>query len=114
MKLNKKGYTVPELLILLGLVTLVSLVVIVKTSYAFKEIDNTKEIEKQDKKIVEKIAQLYSKKIEDRIKEEKVVYLTGEDLIKDNFLYDDNENKTIKFKFSYDEENDKISYEVIY
>ena len=114
MKLNKKGYTIPELLILLGVVSIVSLVVIVKTSYAFKEIDNTKAIEKQDKKYVDKCAELYSKKIADRIKQEKVVYLTADDLIKDNFLFNDDSYKTIKFKFSYDEEKDKISHEVIY
>ena len=114
MKLNKKGYTMPELLILLGVVTLVSLVVIVKTSYAFKEIDHTKEIEKQDKKVVDKAAEIYSKKIADRIKEEKVVYLTADDLMKDNVLFSDDSYKTIKFKFEYNEEKDKISYEVIY
>ena len=114
MKLNKKGYTMPELLVLLGVVSLISLVAIIKTSYAFKEIDNTKYIEKQDKKYVKKAAELYSKKIADRIKEEKVVYLTADDLIKDKFLYSDDSYKTIKFKFSYDEEKDKIDYEVIY
>ena len=113
MKLNKKGYTMSELLILLGVVSLVSLVAIIKTSYAFKEIDNTKYIEKQDKKVVNKAAELYSKHIADRIKEEKVVYLTAEDLIKDHFLCDADEYKTLKFKFTYNEEKDKIDYEVL-
>ena len=114
MKLNKKGYTMPELLILLGVVSIVAFIAIAKISFAFKEIDNSDSIEKQDKKIVNKSAELYSRKIADRIKEEKVVYLTADDLIKDGFLYNDDSYKTIKFKFSYDEEKDKIDYEVIY
>ena len=55
MKLNKKGYTLVELLILLGTVSVISLVVILKTSYAFKEIDNSDEIAKQEKKLISAI-----------------------------------------------------------
>ena len=112
MKLNKKGYTLPELLILLGVVSVVALAFIVKTSFAFKEIDNTKEIENQDKKLLNKASEIYIKKIEDRIKDEKVVYVTGEDIIKSGILAEDDIYKTVKVKYTYDEKKDKIDFEV--
>ena len=112
MKLNNKGYTLIELLVLLGVVTIISLVVIVKTSFAFKEIDNTKQIEKQDKYLINKASEIYIKEIKDRVKEEKVVYVTGEDLIKKGVLYDDANYKALKVKYTYNEKKDKIEFEV--
>ena len=113
MKLNKKGYTLVELLILLGTVSIISLVVIVKTSYAFKEIDNSDKIAKQDKLLIKKASSSYKNTIIDRIKEEKVVYVTGEDIIKSGLLMDQPEYKALKVKYTYNEEKDKITYEVI-
>ena len=112
MKLNKKGYTLAELLILLGGVTVVFLVVIIKTSFAFKEIDNTKEIEKQEKLLINKASETYINKIKDRVKEEKVVYITGEDIIKSGLLTDDANYKTLKVKYTYDDKKEKINFEV--
>ena len=39
--MNKKGYTIPELLIVLGFVTLIAIVSIVKISFAFSDINNS-------------------------------------------------------------------------
>ena len=112
MKLNKKGYTLVELLVLLGAVSLIALVVILKISYAFKEIDNTDEIAKQEKQLLNLIAKNYKTTIEDRIKDEKVVYVTCSDIIKSGFLMDCDSYKTLKVKYTYDEKKDKIKYEV--
>lgn len=113
MKLNIKGYTLPELFILLVVVSLIFLVIIVKTSFAFKEIDNGDEIANQEKLLIEKASLSYSNSIIDRIKDEKVVYVTGTDLIDSGFLASDDLYKTLKIKLSYDEENDKVNYEVV-
>ena len=110
--MNNKGYTIKELLILLGAVSFVFLVAIIKTSYAFSEIDNTKEIEKQEKALIKKASLLYGESIKDRVKDEKVVMVTGDDLMKSHFLAEDDTYKVIKVKLTYDEKNDKIKYEV--
>ena len=112
MKLNKKGYTLTELLVLLGAVSIVFLIVVVRTSFAFKEIDNSDVIAKQEKRLTNKAAQSYMKQIDDKIKEEKVVYVTGEDIIKSGLLMDDASYKTLKVKYTYDEKKDKINFEV--
>ena len=112
MKMNKKGYTLVELLVLLGAVSLIFLVVIIKTSFAFKEIDNSEEIAKTEKSIINKASEAYIKKIEDRIKDEKVVYVSGEEIIKSGLLTDDANNKALKVKYTYDEKTKKIGFEV--
>lgn len=113
MKLNKRGYTLIELIILLASVTVIALVVIVKTSFAFKEIDNSKEIAKQEKLLIKNASLAYSNTIIDKIKEEKVVYVTGDELIEGGFLSQDDMYKTLKVKLSYDEAKDKVNYETV-
>lgn len=110
--MNNKGYTLKELIIVLGVVTLVAIVAIVKTSYAFSEIDNTKEIESQEKLLIKKASLAYGESIKDRIKDEKVVIVTGEELMKNNFLVSDDIYNSVKVKLTYDEKTDKIKYEV--
>ena len=112
MKMNKKGYTLMELLVLLGAVSLVFLVVIVKTSFAFKEIDNSKEIAKQEENLINIAAKAYIAKIKDRVADEKVVYVTGEEIIKSGLLTDEANNKALKVKYTYDEKTKKIKFEV--
>ena len=113
MKLDKKGYTLIELIILLAAVSIVALVVIVKTSFAFKEIDNSDEIAKQEKTLIKNASLAYSNKIKDKLKDEKVVYVTGDELIDAGFLTKDDMYKTLKVKLSYDEEKDKVNYDVV-
>ena len=112
MKMNKKGYTLVELLVLLGAVSLVFLIVTIKTSFAFKEIDNSEYVAKQEKNLIKIASKAYIVKIKDRVKEEKVVYVTGEEIIKSGLLTDEANNKALKVKYTYDEKKDKISFEV--
>lgn len=113
MKLNKKGYTLIELIVLLSVVTLISLVVILKTSFAFKKIDNSDLIKKQEEKLIEKASLAYSNKIKDKIKEEKVVFITGDELVENGFLIKDDVYKALKVKLSYDEKKDSVKYEIV-
>jgi type II secretory pathway pseudopilin PulG len=111
--MNKKGYTLPELLVLLGVVSVIAIISIVKISFAFSDINNKDEIEKQEETLIEKASMSYANTIIDRIKDEKVVYITGSDLMDAGFLAEDEEYNILKIKLSYDEEQDKINYEVI-
>ena len=102
--MKKNGYTLPELLVLLGVVSLIAIISIVKISFAYSDINNADEI---------KASLSYSNTILDRIKDEKVVYVTGKDLIKAGFLVDDESYNSLKVKLSYNEKKDKINYEVV-
>lgn len=111
--MNKEGYTLPELLVVLGIVSVIAIFSIVKISFAFSDIDNKEEIKNQEKNLIKKASLLYSNTIIDRIKEEKVIYISGMDLIDSGFLVDEDEYKILKIKLSYDEENKKVKYEVV-
>ena len=111
--MNKKGYTIPELLIVLGFVTLIAIVSIVKISFAFSDINNADEIEKQENLLIKNAALSYAKSISDRVKNEKVVYISGEELIENKFLVDENNYKSLKIKLYYNESKDEINYEVV-
>ena len=111
--MNKKGYTMPELLVVLGFVTVIAIISIIKVSFAFSDINNNEEIEKQEELLIEKASLWYAKTIENRIKDEKVVYVSGEELINSKFLTDENEYKNLKIKLYYNETNDEIKYELI-
>lgn len=111
--MKKNGYTLPELLVLLGVVSLIAIISIVKISFAYSDINNADEIKAQEKTLIKKASLSYSNTILDRIKDEKVVYVTGKDLIKAGFLVDDELYNSLKVKLSYNEKKDKINYEVV-
>ena len=111
--MKKNGYTLPELLVLLGVVSLIAIISIVKISFAYSDINNADEIKAQEKNLIKKAYLSYSNTILDRIKDEKVVYITGKDLIKAGFLIDDESYNSLKVKLSYNEKKDKINYEVV-
>lgn len=111
--MNKKGYTMPELLVVLGVVTLIAIISIVKVSFAFSDINNSEEIEKQEELLIEKASLGYAKTIENRIRDEKVVYVSGTELIESKFLAADDKYKVLKIKLYYSDSNDTINYEVV-
>lgn len=111
--MNKKGYTLPELLVVLGIVSLIAIVSIIKISFAFSDINNNDEIKKQEDNLIKKASLAYSNTIIDRIKDEKIVYISGVELIDAGFLIEDTSYKNLKIKLSYNEENDSVNYEVV-
>lgn len=111
--MKKNGYTLPELLVLLGVVSLIAIISIVKISFAYSDINNADEIKKQEQTLIKKASLSYSNTILDRIKDEKVVYVTGKELIESGFLTDDESYNSLKIKLSYNEKNDKVKYEVV-
>lgn len=111
--MNKKGYTLKELIIVLSIVTLVAIVSIVKISFAFSEIDNTESIKNEEKVNIKKAAAIYAKEIEDDLKEEKEMYVSGTELIDKGILADVPEYKSLKIKLVYNEDTDKIKTEIM-
>ena len=111
--MNKKGYTLPELLVVLGIVSLIAIVSIIKISFAFSDINNNDEIKKKEDNLIKKASLAYSNTIIDRIKDEKIVYISGVELIDAGFLIEDTSYKNLKIKLSYNEENDSVNYEVV-
>ena len=111
--MKKNGYTLPELLIVLGVVTLIALISIIKISFAYSDINNEEKIKTQEKILIKKASLAYSNTILDRLKDEKVVYVTGKDLMKSGFLAEDESYNSLKVKLSYSSKKDKVNYEVV-
>lgn len=111
--MNKKGYTMPELLIVLGVVSLIAIISIVKVSYAFSDINNEEEIKKIEENVITKAGIAYANTRVDELKESKVIYVSGTDLIESKFLLDEEEYKNMKFKLTYNEKNEDITVEVV-
>lgn len=111
--MKKNGYTLPELLVVLGIVSLIAIISIVKISFAYSDINNTDEIKKQEQTLIKKASLSYSNTILDRIKDEKVVYVTGKELMETGFLANDDSYNNLKVKLYYNEKKDEINYEVV-
>ncbi len=111
--MNKKGYTIPELLIVLGVVSLIALVSIVKVSYAFSDINNEEEIKIEDNNLIKKASLSYANTILDQVKSEKNVYISGNDLISKGFLMDDDSYKNLKIKLTYKSDTDQVYSEIV-
>lgn len=108
---NNKGYTIIELVVLIVVIGVFSLFTINKVSYAFE--DNNKVSEESEKLILLKAANSYAENIKDTL-EENDVYITGKDLVDEEYLIDD-EHKlvNIKLKLSYNKDTEKTFVEVL-
>lgn len=109
--MQKSGYTIPELLVVVVVVGIFSMVAINKASYAFED---TNEVTAQtEEMILIKSATAYANSILDSLKEEDV-YLTGKDLVEKEYLVDDsNTYGNTKIKLSYKEETNSVSVEIL-
>ncbi len=109
--MQNKGYTIPELIIVIVIIGIFSIILINKTSYAFENIDNgAKETEKM---ILIKTAQNYANSILDRVKEEEQ-YIMGKDLVDAGYLVDsENKYSNIKIKLTYSKESNSVNVEIL-
>ena len=109
--MQNKGYTIPELIVVIVVVGIFSLVAINKASYAFVDNDSlTKETEEM---ILIKTSTDYANSILDTLKESDV-YITGKDLVEANYLVDDDNIYTnVKLKLSYNETTASANVEVL-
>lgn len=88
--MKKNGYTIPELLIVIGVLGLVVIITLATTSYAFK--DHSKEYYETKMNGIERMAVLYGENSE-TLKEEKNMVITVNDLVKEGYLHGDSDGK---------------------
>ena len=116
---NKKGYTIPEMLIVIGILGIFTLVVLVSTSNAFK--DNDQELYAEKTKLIVHQTELYAKTLSN-LEEQGYMIVTLSDVIKAGYyVADDDEGNVIdprnskatlngmKIKILYNDGNIKAS-----
>ena len=116
---NKKGYTIPEMLIVIGILGIFTLVVLVSTSNAFK--DNDQELYTEKTKLIVHQTELYAKTLSN-LEEQGYMIVTLSDVVKAGYyVADDNEGNVIdprnskatlngmKIKILYNDGNIKAS-----
>lgn len=118
--MKKNGYTLVELLVLIGVLGVVVFVVISQTSYAFK--DNTEELYENQRVLIERQAREYAKTLE-TIKEDKEAIVMVSELIEKEYLIaEDGEYKDVrtgeklndmKIKVTYDETTDTFDASIM-
>ncbi len=109
--MNSKGYTIPELIIIIVVMGIISLFAINKVSYALE--DTEVNMEQTREMILIKSATVYANSIIDSLKE-KEAYITGKDLTEAEYLVDDDRiYANEKIKLSYNAETDSVSVEIL-
>lgn len=87
---NNRGYTMPELLIVIALVGIVTFIAVLKSSYAF--VDNTNDLLENCYNTIEKQAILYGENHKKEFNENNEIITTVKELAKENYLpMDENE-----------------------
>ena len=110
---HKNGYTIPELLIVVGVLGVIALVMITKVSYAFKEINNPEEQKEVTKSLVEQASIAYAKSKKDEYKKESETYIFAKEVAAAGFLFEKEEYNTMKVKISYHQESNSFQAEVV-
>lgn len=110
--MKNKGYTIPELVVVIVVVGVVSLIAINRVSYAFQDTDTI--VEKTEEQILIKSATAYAKSIKDQLKNNGDVYIIGKDLVDAEYLIDDDNIYTnTKVRLSYVETDDNVFVEIL-
>lgn len=109
--MKNKGYTIPELLVVIVVVGIFAIVAINKASYAFVDDDSiNKETEEM---ILIKTSTAYANSILETLKSDDI-YITGKDIADAGFLVDDdNTYANIKLKLSYNAETNSPVVEIL-
>ena len=109
--MQNKGYTIPELVIVIIVVGIFSLIAINKASYAF--VDNDVVSEETEEMILVKTATSYASSILETLKNDDI-YVTGKDLVEAGYLVDDeNTLANVKLKLSYNAETGSAKVEIL-
>lgn len=117
--MKNKGYTIPELLVVIALLGIVSMIAIIKTSYAFSD-NSEKSLQENNYFLIEKQAEVYGEINKDKFKEKNEIYIIAQDLVDAKLLPVDANNKILssekdlsKTKIKLSLKEDKISAEII-
>lgn len=81
---NKKGYTMPELLVLMTVIGIIALALILKTSYAFE--NNDSEILENYYSTIERQAIKYGEEHKDKFNENGEIIIDGKTLAEEKYL----------------------------
>lgn len=109
--MQNKGYTIPELIIVVVVVGIFSLVAISKASYAFQNDDDITEETKE--MILIKTSKAYGASILETLKNDDI-YINGKDLVEAGFLVDDdNTYGNVKLKLSYNAATNSANVEIL-
>lgn len=109
--MQNKGYTIPELIVVIIVVGIFSLIAINKASYAF--VDNDVVSEETEEMILVKTATSYASSILETLKNDDI-YVTGKDLVEAGYLVDDeNTLANVKLKLSYNAETGSVKVEIL-
>lgn len=108
---QNKGYTIPELIVVIVIVGIFSILAINKVSYAF--VDNNVINEETEDMILTKISMAYANNIIETLKVEDQ-YITGKELLEMTGLSDDGSTyANAKIKLSYNKETNSASVEIL-
>ncbi len=106
----EKGYTIPELIVVLVVLGLVSFMAINKASYAFVTEEPNDETTKL---ILVKCATEYANSIKEELKGEKSRFVSSNDLITAGYLIDEGDYKNFTLELTYDEASDAVLARII-
>ncbi len=112
MVVKNKGYTIPELIVVIVVVGIFSVIAINKASYAFVDTDAIGE--QTEKMILIKSATAYANSIKEELKSDVDRYIIGRDLVEADYLIDDDHIYTnVKIKLSYHSDTDTVSVDIL-
>ncbi len=95
--MKNKGYTIPELIIVIAGLGIVFLITIIRTSYAFSN-DSNKEVLESNYYLIEKQAEVYGEINKDKFNEGGELYILAKDLVKEGLLPLDENNNILSSK----------------
>ena len=119
--MKKNGYTVVELLVLIGIIALSAVLILPKLSLAFQ--DNREDIYKMDLRTYLKDAEIYGETKKEEIKSQDEYIVTIKELADAGYIVTINDDVKdprnqssmlgVKIKLSYDETLDKAYAEIV-
>lgn len=117
--MKNKGYTIPELLVVIAVLGIVSMIAIIKTSYAFSN-DLATEVQNDNYYLIEKQAEFYGELNKDKFNENNEIFILAQDLVDANLLPVDENNHILsserdlsKVKIKLTLKDDKITAKVV-
>lgn len=110
---KKNGYTIPELLIVIGIIGLIALIGITKVSFAFSEINNPEEQKELTNSLIEEASIAYAKSKKDEFVKDEDSYIYAKEVAAAGFLFEKEEYNTIKVKITYSKDNQSFQAEVV-
>ena len=111
MVCNQKGYAIKELLILCAVLAVVFAIGIHKVSYAYQEVDNQEDYEKETNRLVYEAAKIYVSDHKEEFASEETFFY-GSDLIESQYILDVNGVDIANVKIKVVHKADSEDYEV--